>query len=154
MLTPPSIQHRHTLVWSQDPALARPGDEATPETIKAFEHKLAVARDTGDWAEVVKQSEKLALFHVKPLTGTNLRRLIDETSAGKYGEQSLWAMVFRVCLRSVENIPDLKVETEVGPYGEAAKADVIDALDAIHPGIVTELGSVLFQRAVAPPKKF
>jgi hypothetical protein len=152
MLTP-SLQHRHTLVWSQDPSLARPAEKAAPDVVKAFEHKLTVARDTNDWAEVVKQGEKLTLFYVVPLAGTLLRRLTDETSAGKFGEQGLWAMVFRVCLRSVENL-DIKVETELGPYGETAKAEVIDALDAINPGIVTELGSLLFARAVAPPKKF
>lgn len=152
IVIPPSLQNRFTWVWSRDPALASPSAGSDEATRAEWEQRLEIARETGKWTDLLREGEHPTTFTVKPLSGALLRRLTDDVVGNRIGQQVLWAVVARLCLRGVAN-PDIKVDTEAGTYGEWAKADVTDKLDEISPGIVTELGSYLFARASSPPGK-
>lgn len=152
MINLPSLQNRFTWIWSRDPALNRPPAESDAETRQNWAERFDIARDTGKWSELVKDGEQLTLFTVKPLSGTLLRRLTDEHSAKRVGDQTVWQIVARLCLIGIDN-PPIKIERELGPYGDWAKEDVIETLEQISPAIVSELGSYIFARASSPPGK-
>lgn len=150
---PPSLQHRHALVWSGDPALAVPGPSATEADRQAWPSRLETARETGKWSDVIRGGEAPTIFLVKPIPGTRLRELADDVAAGRIGAAMLCATCFRVGIKAIEN-PDMKVEVEADRrFGEIAKESLVDDLDSVHPGIVAELGMLLFNRAGVPPGK-
>jgi len=148
--SPPSLQHRYTLIWSRDSALARPQD---PDALKQWEEAFGIARETGKYQDVLRHGEEPTKFEVKPLAGSVARKLLDDLAARRIGEMGFSSLVFRLCIKAVVN-PDLKVDLDKDPrYGEIANEEICDQLDAISPSIVNELGSHLFDRASRPPGK-
>jgi hypothetical protein len=152
IVIPQSLQGRYTWVWSEDPALARPPATADEKQRAAFEKRLEVARDTGRYSDVLQEGQQPTLFTVEPLSGSVWRKLADLVRAGTIGVMEASAIVVRLCLKSIEN-PGIEIETEAGPYGPWAKQSVVNTLDGVSPGIVSELGGHLTNRASAPPGK-
>jgi hypothetical protein len=148
---PPSLQHRHTVVWSRDPALGRPKDDDAA-ALKAWEAAFADARDRGRYEALIGDSEPTR-FEVKPLAGSVARRMLDELAARRLGEQEFASLTFRICICSIAN-PEIEVKrVPDSRFGAIAELDLVDLLDAINPGIVNEIGTYLFQRAASPSGK-
>lgn len=151
--SPPSLQHRHALVWSGDPALATPPDGADEATQKAWEARLRVARETGKWDDVLRPGELPTWFYVQPIRGTTLRLLADDATSGRIGPASMWSLCFRLGIKAIENPAIAFTQESDARLGPIAPSSVVDDLDALNPGIVAELGAALFNRAGVPPGK-
>ena len=154
MLAPPSLTRDTVLVYSKDPALDAPPDDCTDDERKAWEHRLTVARETGDWASVLKPGQQPTRFLVRRIAGTTWRRIEDRLAAGSLGLSTAPALVLRAALKSIENLGEFEVTHADEPgIGSIAKADVIDRLDAIAPDIVAELGLQVLNRQRSTPGK-
>jgi hypothetical protein len=161
MIRPPSLQKPFDLVSALDQALDRPerGDaqsDADWEAVeKGWEERLRVARETGQWADLIRPGHAPTTFTVKPLAGSVLRLLQDDINAGRIGGQEAHGLVVRLCLQSIGNAPEpFKIELEGhGRYGKLAKASLVDYLDSINPVLILELGNVLILRGAIPPGK-
>lgn len=145
MLRIPSTVFPTGIVWSQDPALI--DHDANDEEWK---RKLAIARETGDYAPVTKQGERLAFFHVKPIRPSIMRKLShmlnDDTP------MVFWSTVFRLAIDSIENVEGLpKIERVNDSHlGSIATEAIVDALDLISPSLVNEIAVAAFERSSAP----
>lgn len=149
---PPSLQKRHVLVWSFDAALNRP-DSTDPDATKKWEHAFEVASETGNYADICHPGQEPTRFIVQPLAGSVARKLLDDRLSGRLGDMAFSALVFRVCIKAIEN-PEIEVKKVADKrYGSIAAESVCDYLDSITPAIVNELGMTLFTRASAPRKK-
>lgn len=162
----PSLQGRFALVYSGDPALQpRPEDlpDDAPDADKTeranqqvkWDHDLQVCRETGNWTTLVKPGDSPTVFRGELPRGIARRTLNDLFGAAIDGRQpaTATAMLFRVWLREVSNLPNAKV-TLVKEQGlEMADESIVETLDSISPAIIAELGGLVFQRMVELPKK-
>lgn len=170
MLKAPSLQHRYTLVFSEDPALDLPvvpelAHDATQEQRdeaekleKEREHKLKVARETGRWDDLCRPGMEPTLFTFEPITGTTLTWLQGEARRRNLGNEEGIELAFRLSLRDVTNLGKFKVDDVVEDGRRLATAATIDALYALgrEAGdatlgrrLIIELGVVVYARAVA-----
>lgn len=162
MLTAPSLQKKHGICWSRDPALRQPDDpirgvdesdadyeRRKKEVADEWQRDLERARETGDWRRLLKDGQQPTVFQVAPMKGETTRVFVDHLSAGKVGVALLSSLAFRACVQSVENLGDVKIKfDEHADYGRLADAEIVDVLDEIDPKIVAELGGYCWTRAL------
>lgn len=165
MLRAPSLQRTTIVCYSRDPALNLPdaperatgdagADALAAAAWKEWDRRIAQARETGTWDGLIRDGEKPTEFHLVPMSSRTFRALLDAAGAGRIGDAALTALAFRACVRAVDGFGDFKVETERDrDWGVLAKDAITDALDAISPAIVGELGGICWERAVRPSPK-
>lgn len=148
MFRAPSLQHEYTLVFSGDPALDLPVDEAERETA------LRVARETGNWEPILKQGQIPTLFHVRQLTQSSARWLGGEIRRRRLEPGEISVLALRLALRRVDNFDGHRVRHEQIDDQELATIATIDMLFEVDPSnldigrtLVDELGSLVLQRA-------
>lgn len=148
----PSYQHEFDLFWSGDDAIVQLPKGASKKRQEEHARKLRIARETGDWAPILVAGAQPTRFKCRPVAGNHFRRLLDRNLAGAIGEGECRALLLRMSLVDVVNLPGpdgepFAVSLGASEYGQIASTEVIDYLDSINPGIVSELGVVLFLRA-------
>lgn len=167
-LRAPSLQSSYDDFFSGDPALipqpVEPVADADSKAKAAYKAaveeyltKLRVARDTGNWAEILVGTDQPARFVMKPLTGSAYRAIVDASSSDKAGPGVLNQIAFRACITKVvdSGLPasDVIVKRVRDPlFGELATATIADYLDAIDVRIVSELGGEAMRRVTIGPK--
>lgn len=148
MLKAPSLARDLTWIYSGDPALDAP-EHADDED---WQRRLAVARDTGQWAPVLKAGEVPTLFTLRPVPGIVWRAVMDQLQVGERGAGTMTALVARVALVRVDHFlgedgkPVEVKRVDERPFGQIASTAIINALDAIDPGIVGELAKFVMER--------
>lgn len=146
-LRPPSNQTNRDDFWSADPAFVQLPENATDAQILEHANKWRVARETGNFGELLVEGAQPTKFVMRPIPGNVMRKLIDQCAAGKLGDYELAALAFRIVLVDVSNFGDTKVKfVNTEDYGRIASQHIVDELDACAPGSVTELGLVAIQR--------
>ncbi len=158
MITPPSMVRDYDLVWSKDPALDAPvrepdeSDDAWAEREAAWEKRLTVARETGQWDGVLKVGQKPTIFRCRRLSTVHWRRIQADWLSDGPVETVLTAL--RLAIQGIENFGSIKIERERGHerYGDALLAShVVDMLRDID-GLIDELGLAVIQRETTVPK--
>lgn len=161
MLRARPLTDSFSLPWRWDPAL----DSERFETPEEYQTAYATACETLDFSSITKPGDTPSLFVFRPLKGSQMRCLLEESS-GQIGP-SVCALAFRLTLVRVDNfeMPDgLKLDRataadhpELGPMIKPAVVDYFDAL-AVAAGrdfgsIVTELGGRVMERCLVPSGK-
>jgi hypothetical protein len=158
----PSLQHRHGVIWSGDPALSRPKKDATAtegehaKALAAWEERFRVARERGDYASVVLPDQQPTIFTVAPMPRSMRDAVLDGVAQGRIGWNGVATLVFRLCVVSIDHLGQkLEIKTETDPITKkpGITVDIIDELDAAAPGCVPEIGLYIFQRGGEPPGK-
>jgi len=149
MIKPPSQQFEYTLIFSGDPSLALPDKEDERE--KALE----VARETGQWAPLIRSGEQPTLFHVRPVHGMLLDWLLGEIRRRTLTANEANVIALRLALRRVEGLGEHKVELErigagMGNHDMATTAIVqaLYSIEGVGHLVVQELGDYIFGRAL------
>ena len=146
--TPGSVQKEYALVASIDPALALPEDKDERE------NALRVARETGNWAPLIKPGESPTLFWVRPLPGYLQTWIRGHAQRHQLSGEEAGVIALRLALRRFENFGGRgKCEIEkTEDEWLASKADIA-AITDVNPhdpsvglNIVAELGWVVFNR--------
>jgi hypothetical protein len=125
----PSVQNEYSLIYSRDPALSLPDDEAERSRV------LKVARETGDWSSLVSDREQPTLFHFRNLSRTQLSWLFGEIGHSPTLNRPLSPfeandLTVRLALRGVDNFGRHKVEHTRYNGQQIAKPEIIDAIHA------------------------
>lgn len=168
MIRPPSLQRQRTDFYSGDPAFVpapklEPKLEGlpTPEELAAHrkaleehERRWEVARETGDYSELLVSGCEPTPFTMRQIPGATFRKLADDHNAGTLRLLELSQVAFRC---SVVDIPGLAQKVKRNDrhplYGEMATVEITNYLDSIDHGIVSELGRVALNRAGNPSPK-
>ena len=162
----PSLQKPHAIIWSRDPALAVPDDpeqradesnedfaKRKAEVWSEWDRKVGIARETGDWSELIRPGATPTMFYVKPM-GVAFRKIADGILTGRIGDVELPAYSLRACLTEVENLGGFELKKVDEPrIGKIADEEIIAILDGIDPKIVGELGAYCWKRAEKPSPK-
>jgi hypothetical protein len=152
MLVPRSLTSDYAFVSSLDPALDAPPPDATDDERERWAHKITVARESGNYAEVLKKDHRPTLFRLRTVDGPTWRRLIDRI--GSLGHATAFALVVRAALRSVENLGDARVTHRDEPdVGSIADESIIATLDSVDPAVVNELATHVIEHQNRVPKK-
>lgn len=147
-LRPPSNQSNRDDFWSRDPAFIQLPDNATEAQGAAHALKWRVARETGNFGELLVEGASPTKFVMRPIPGNIIRKLIDKCSAGQLGDLELAALAFRCALVEVSNFGDTKIKhVNTEDFGRIASQSIVDELDEVAKGAVNELGSEAIQRA-------
>lgn len=150
MLRLPSLQKEFAFVYSGDDALVQPPEDAAARA--DYDHKLTVARETGDYSALLLEGRQPSQFILRPIPGDALRRLFD--GAGKLGNNTLASMSFRLAIVRVVDLAGVEVKHEVDKnLGRIATVGVVNALDSIDPAIVNEAGLHALVRSQGIPGK-
>jgi hypothetical protein len=174
VIKPPSLTVDYHLVFSGDPALDKPeeptrgpGEEHEPWMArakafyelppwKAWRESLRIARDTGSperWRAMLKPGTTPTLFIMRQVPGVTWRKIHDRLVRQEIGTSEAAALCFRAAIVGFKDLGvDIKITQATDPdiRERIATPDVVTALDAIHAGIVSELGDLVFQRMNAP----
>lgn len=146
----PSLTTTYDWCYAKDPALEQPSDEMTPEQLKALAKRHQVARETGAWTSITRAGENPTRFVVRPLHGKLVRRVRDLVAMGKLGESESRALLVQLALTDIAG-EDFDVELVDHPtWGKLAPDSLITELDAIDPGIVTDLSDEILRRSSSP----
>ncbi len=155
MIKAPSIQAVQSLIYSGDPALKLPEDDAEKARL------INLARETGDWSGLIGEGQTPTTFDIKPMTGTAREWLYRWIANEKPTELEIAALALRLSLRKVTNLGDFKVKQEADREFWITTPDIIDAIyaavgddpDKHGEGriIVLELGALAFQKAQERP---
>ncbi len=158
-IAPPSRTGDFALVVSLDDALDSPvrDQDETDETfdgrLKEWFRRMNGARETGNWAPLLKPGKTPTLFWCRQVPGS-VWRAFDRIRL-ELGELEASALVLQMHLIRIENgAPNHKLErvthvdrdnreTGIGPV---VSRETIDLLDTLDPRIVTELGHCLWFR--------
>lgn len=163
----PSIVKEYSAVYSGDPSLVqaptRPeGKAATDETIEQFEkalkeheHRLNVARETGDYsALLIEGAGEPTLFQMRQLTADAFAYLIGQVYP-REGNIATNALAFRFALRSVSNLGEAKVKIvehdKLGPIASLSFFDKAGMPAELAMSIATELGDLVLDKARLRP---
>lgn len=161
MITPrlPSSQKQYDDYFSGDPAFKQPPpapDDPTDEqkaALAEYETKLKAARETGDWRQLLVEGQTPTRFVLGQIDRNIFRAIQDRAilplnSPQRIGPVQLFALLFRLALKSVVGFGDLKVERDFDPaWGWVmAQADVVHQLDEVDPRIVGEIGTNILER--------
>lgn len=170
MLATPSVARNYSLVFSGDPALARPVrvEDEDEAGAKAWEARLAewrqaldVAQKTGDWSSVLKPGEVPTMFRFQQVPGdvwATMQRLF-----GPLGILERCTLMVRVALVGIENGPEghtvqfephvdhLGRVTGLGQVVTAATTNLLDTITIPSLGVrrgdvLLELGNTVFER--------
>lgn len=137
MIKPPSLQSTYTLVWSNDPALELPDDEAERERV------LHRARLTGEWP--TKAGHQPTLFHLRNLSRSDLNWIAGEQQMSSEHARPLAGieaddLIVRLALEKIVNFGSVAAKhVRVGSQKRVATHETIDAIFAA----VGEQGSQL-----------
>jgi len=154
------------LVWSDDPALDKPSrdrfedDGAYAAAMAAFADKLRVARDTGNYAPVLRPGSVPTVFTFRPVRGKLLTRLLDARRADgqAIGAIERLGLMVRIGFARVENDGGLVTslrrdrDPDYPGLGEMAGDDLLTQLNDVHADLLIELGSEVATRSTHPPK--
>jgi hypothetical protein len=134
MLKPASTVHEYTLIFSGDPALSLPDDEAERERL------LKHARRTGDWQPIC--------------TGSEFDWFAGEVNRRNLVGPEMAALALRLAIKRIDNFGGHKVERAKVDGIALAKVETIDAIYSVDPddpgvgrAIVSELGNHVIERA-------
>ena len=146
MIKPPSIQAEYTLIYSGDPALNLPEDEA------ARDHALSQARSSGDWRALVREGESATLFHLGQITRVQRDWIIGEMQRRELSPPELDALIVRVALRRIDGLGPHKVtRTKSQAAGfHLADEDTLNLLDSVSAALIPELSGAAWERATNP----
>lgn len=163
MIKFPSLIKEYSAIYSKDPSLLQaptpPADNATAEALAAYEaaakeheHKLKVARETGDYAALlVEGAGPPTLFMMRQLTADAYTRILYR--GGTAIENTVLA--FRYALRSVANWPGADValveHPELGQIASLSFFDKLGVPGAASAAIAIELGDLAIVRAGVRP---
>lgn len=149
MIRRASLQDAVEYISDLDDALDRPapGKGAKADAAHAtFNHKLAVARDRGDYAEVLRPDGQPTRFLVKTLPPLVVRRIADDLAGGKVGNLEWLALVFCCALEDVVG-PGFDVKhTMTDRYGRRALDSVLVGLPT---DVVNEVAMFAWKRSQA-----
>jgi hypothetical protein len=154
----PSLVRDYTWIWSKDPALDAPPDDAPEDARAEWARRLRVAQETGQWDGLIKAGQVPTKFTIRHIPGTQWRALIDGYQAGKFGGASMLALSVRCALKSVSHLTadnaETKIEfTNLDGLGPCAKQEIVDVLDGYDYSIVSELAGFIQERQSAPSPK-
>ena len=153
MLAPPSLQSEYALVYSGDPALNLPADEA--ERANA----LRIARETGRWAAITHAGQEPTVFLFRPIHGVARTWMANQARAKSLAPEAVIELVFRLALASVTGLPGLELKHERVDGLPILTLAAMDQFYSIGEGelgreVVAELGEVVLTRTIqgVPPK--
>ncbi len=147
IVRPSSFIREYDDFYTGDPAIVQLADAASDEDQKSHRRRIEVARETGNWTDVLVPGMEPTKFTMKPLSGEVHRRLLDMVP-DKVGLIEVHALAFRCAIMSVSNFGGLEFKREqTQKLGTMAASSVVDALDAVDMGIVTQLGAEALRRA-------
>jgi hypothetical protein len=174
VIKPPSLTGTYDLVHSGDTALDAPPEpkqepgEADADWVKRatefyasapwvdWQERLRIARETGRteaWQALVKPGQVLTTFRMQPVPGTVWRKVIKAIEG--MGVPEAAALCFRCAIVSIANYGggELKVKqaTDKDLRERIATEEIVNTLDACHPGVVSELGNAVYARMSSPP---
>jgi hypothetical protein len=172
VICPPSLTNSYDLVYSGDPALDTPPEPTRNEGESdadwearavafykgdewvTWQNRLRIARETGKpeaWQSLLKPGSVPTLFHMRQVPGTTWRKVYSHLESAKPGAAEIYALAFRAAIMGFTHF-DHKVKraTDRNIGEDVATVDVVNALDAVHPSIVTELGGLVFERMSSP----
>lgn len=152
------------LAYSHDPDFDRAPFAAGPDGTaldeesaeKAFMVAFLSCRERHDYAGVTKAGGQPTIFHCRPLTDDEVRRM----RGLAVSDAQLAALVVRICLERVENGGALdKLERKVDPdypgFGKLVTVKYMDllgnvsiALGRMQGDITNELGNHVFSRSI------
>lgn len=150
MIKPPSLQREFTIIWSKDPALVPPpetpdenADEAALAAYKLaltdYERRLKVARETGEWAPMVREGHAPTAFHFMGLDREEGSWLYGESEYSSIHKRPLtrpeqFNLIVRIGIRGIDNFGDYsgRVVRNHLPNGGplACSHDIINAIYA------------------------
>lgn len=155
MFKPGSLQKDYTLISQYDDALDLPdvqdlAADADQESVDARDksaadcaQRLKVARERSDWATLIKPGRRATLFHFRHIPGSAL----DWWHGQDVGDVEKQALLFRLALKSIENLGDVKMQHDEQDGQRLLSATSLDALYAIGDGfgrkVVGELASIV-----------
>lgn len=161
----PSQQKQYDAYCSLDPAFVQaptpPADNVPEEEREAFKvaaqeylSKFKAAKDTGDWSALLIPGQSPTKFVLGQVDRNVFRAIADRATLPldnprHIGPVALYALLFRLALKSIVGLGDLKVERMPDPQWEnwtMAQPSVVTTLDDINPGIVGELGMDILNR--------
>lgn len=156
---PPSSQKQYDDYFSGDPAFKQPpklSDDPTDEekaALAEYEVTLKAARETGDWSSLKIDGQTPTRFVLGQIDRNIFRAIQDRAilppdSPQRIGPVQLFALLFRLALKSVIGFGDLKVERDFDPaWGWVmAQANVVHQLDEVDQRIVGEIGTNILKR--------
>ncbi len=147
MIKPPSVQNEMTFIYSRDPALRLPEDEAERDRV------IEQARETGDWSGLLSGEDQPTLFHIRPLFGETLAYFDGERTRRQMGGLEVAAFLVRLALRKVDNLSGYQVK-RVNENGRSivSKENMGELYAACGDEaqlVVGEIGAFLFERVAA-----
>lgn len=160
MIRLPTVQSQYDLFYSGDPVFAQLPEGATDDERKAYSTRWRIARERGDYADVIESGYSIAdatKFVMRQLSGTVMRKLADLATSGKVGQVEMIALIFRLALVEIVNGPafkfsmheDAAMRPELASLGRMASADIVNGLDSRDMGIVSELSALVWERSQA-----
>lgn len=148
MIGTPSLLKPYDEYYSGDPAFAQAPPLASREQLAEHEHRVKVARETGDWSPLAVEGVQPTKFTMKPLRGQQYRRIVDDLLASRIGRGEANSLAFRCAVLEIVNFGAFEMKfVETEKWGKIASVDVSNAIDAIDLRIVTELGEEALRRA-------
>lgn len=150
MIRQPSNIRSYSEFYSRDPAVIQLAED--PE-----KHALAlrVARETGNWKNIILDGASPTIFTMRVLPGSTARAIADLGMRVDVGNAILNQLVVRSACVEVLNFGSFKLRLEndsIYGLGVVASKEFADILDAVDMGIVTELASEIMARAFLRPK--
>lgn len=129
MIKVPSLQSEYSLIFSADPALSLPDDAEERDRV------LRIARQTGNWTNLVTPGQVPTVFHFRNLEHTDIAWLDGEQQNSSEHNRPLGTIEYltlavRLALRSVENFGTHKVDHK--PLGSQRKVATPAIINAIH----------------------
>lgn len=160
MIKAPSLVRDFTWVWRHDDALDAPPADADSEALDAWERRLEIAADHGEWQPLIKPGAKATLFDLRLIDGTRWRAFSDAVGDGKFGPHTIDSLLVRLAIRKVHNFPAAEVKFgHVEGFGQAVKSEFVDMLDLVsqemnRPGeLVRDLAKFIVSKQQAPGPK-
>lgn len=158
LASPPSLQREYSLCFSGDPALDIPevpaeGAADRDDVIKDREHKLKVARETGNWP--IKPGQTPTYFRFRQVGGSACRWWFGESQRQSLSTIEDIELMFRLALVSIDGLPGVTMQHDKRgkfPLVSIGTMDEIYASGA-GPAAVYELGAIAAERALGgvPP---
>jgi len=93
----PSLQKPRDFISVFDDAIAKPADDATDDDRAAFHDRIRIARETGEYADVLTPGARPVKFVLAPLQETQFLALVD----ANLGDMTLHATAFRMACVNV-----------------------------------------------------
>ena len=152
----PSLQKPRDFISVFDEAIEKPADDASDEDRAAFHDRIRIARETGEYADVLVPGAQPIKFTLAPLTATQYNALID--SGLKNAKMS--ALVVRMtCVGLVGHHDEsgkpykLPARVDDDDFGSVLPESFINALGIHLQKHVGDAAADVITRAVAPPPK-